>query len=168
MTFAKASALALGFVIAFALGVWTGPYLMDRGTAVIKERPAARVTQPSGTATKSRAARAERETRETRDAAVSGLSASEPEVHARVKPLLNMGTKMELASEGFRDAEQFATVARAARNTQIPFAVLKHRVLNEGKTLAQAIRESNPEVNAAAEVRRARAEAREDLASVRG
>jgi len=55
------------------------------------------------------------------------------------------------------------TVAHAARNTQVPFMVLKHRVLNEGRTLADAIREYKPEVNAKAEVTRARAAARADL-----
>ena len=35
--------------------------------------------------------------------------------------------------------------------------VLKHRVLEEGKTLAAAISESRPGINAAAEVVRARA-----------
>ena len=63
-------------------------------------------------------------------------------------------------------AEQFATVAYAARNTEVPFMVLKHRVLDEGKTLAASIRESRPGINAAAEVVRARAEARRDVAAL--
>ena len=41
--------------------------------------------------------------------------------------------------------------------------VLKHRVLTEGKSLAKAIRESKPDLDANAEVRRARAEAKSDL-----
>ena len=73
---------------------------------------------------------------------------------------------MEIAAEGFTSAEQFATVAYAAHNTDVPFMVLKHRVLDEGKTLAAAIRESKPGINAAAEVVRARAEARRDVASL--
>ena len=44
--------------------------------------------------------------------------------------------------------------------------VLKHRVLEERKSLAAAIRESKPGINAAAEVLRARAEARRDVASL--
>ena len=75
---------------------------------------------------------------------------------------------MSLAAEGFRNAEQFAAVAHAARNTEIPFVLLKHRVLNEGKTLATAIRESQPTINAETEATRAVAEARSDLARLAG
>ena len=70
---------------------------------------------------------------------------------------------MTIAAEGFHSAEEFATVAHAAKNTDVPFMVLKHRVLTEGKSLAKAIRESKPDLDANAEVRRARAEARSDL-----
>ena len=41
--------------------------------------------------------------------------------------------------------------------------VLKHRVVNEGRTLAEAIHESKPELDAKAEVARARAAAQADL-----
>ena len=70
------------------------------------------------------------------------------------------------AASGFRDAEQFATVAHAARNTNVPFVVLKHRVLEEKQTLAQAIRASRPDVNAAREVVRAHDAARFDIAVI--
>jgi hypothetical protein len=86
----------------------------------------------------------------------------------RLKPLLNAGTNLTLAAEGFRGGEQFATLVHAARNTNIPFMVLKHRVLNERKTLADAIAESKPDVNAAGEARRARAQARLDIEALRG
>ena len=75
---------------------------------------------------------------------------------------------MEIASDGFRDAEQFATVAHAARNTNVPFMALKHRILEEGKSLAAALKELKPEIDAAAEARRAREEARRDVAAMRG
>jgi hypothetical protein len=75
---------------------------------------------------------------------------------------------MEVAAEGFRSAEQFAMVAHAARNTGVPFMVLKDRVLNDGRTLADAIRESKPEVDAKAEVARAEAAAKSDLEAVAG
>ena len=57
------------------------------------------------------------------------------------------------------------TVAHAARNTNVPFVLLKHRVLNEGRTLADAIHEAKPELDAKAEVERARAAAQSDLAN---
>ena len=73
---------------------------------------------------------------------------------------------MTIAAEGFRDAEQFATVAHAARNTQVPFLLLKHRVLNEGQTLSAAIRSSKPDVDSASEAKRARTQARSDIAAI--
>ena len=91
---------------------------------------------------------------------------SAPELQAHLKPLLNKGSDMTLAASDFRDAEQFAAVAHAARNTNVPFVLLKHRVLNEGKTLAEAIRESKPDLNALAEANRARAEAKSDMVAL--
>jgi hypothetical protein len=85
-------------------------------------------------------------------------------VHARLKPVLNRGARMDVAAQGFRSAEEFATVAHAARNTNVPFMVLKHRVLVEGRTLADAIRESKPDVDARAEVAKAAAAAKSDIA----
>jgi hypothetical protein len=75
---------------------------------------------------------------------------------------------MTLASNGFPSAEQFATVAHAARNTQVPFVLLKHRVLTEGRSLSAAIREFKPELDARREVTRARAEARSDISALGG
>ena len=46
-------------------------------------------------------------------------------------------------------------MAHAARNTDIPFMVLKHRVLAEGKPLAAAIAELKPELNEVEEANRA-------------
>jgi hypothetical protein len=89
-----------------------------------------------------------------------------PELRDRVKAVLNPGAKPEIAAEDFSSPEQFMTVAHAARNTQVPFMVLKDRVLNQGQSLAQAIHEFKPDLDAKAEVTRARAAAREDLESV--
>jgi hypothetical protein len=96
------------------------------------------------------------------------IALSAPELHERLKPLLNKGTDITLAAEGFRNAEQFATLVHAARNTEVPFVVLKHRVLTDGKTLAAAIRESKPDMDAMMEANRARAQARSDIARLRG
>ena len=89
-----------------------------------------------------------------------------PELHKRLKPVLTEGTNLTIAADGFRDAEQFATVAHAARNTGVNFMLLKNRVLDQRKSLASAIREFNTEVNAAMEVSRARAMARADIAAL--
>ena len=87
----------------------------------------------------------------------------DPELRNRVQAVLNPGTRMELAAEDFETPREFVMVAHAARNTSVPFMVLKHRVVNEGRTLAEAIRESKPDLDAKAEVARALAAAQADL-----
>jgi hypothetical protein len=71
-----------------------------------------------------------------------------------------------MAAEGFRDGEQFAMVAHAARNTQVPFVLLKHRVLNDRQTLSDAIRASSPDMDGASETSRARTQARWDIVAI--
>ena len=88
-----------------------------------------------------------------------------PELQKRLKPVLSRGTDLDKAADGFRDAEQFATVAHAAKNTDVPFMVLKHRVLNEGMPLSTAIHESNPYLDVSAAAQLARVEARKDIAA---
>ncbi len=74
---------------------------------------------------------------------IAAVSVPAPELHARIKPILNRGADVSIASEEFQDATQFAAVAHAAPKTGIPFMVLKHRVLNERMSLADAIRASD-------------------------
>jgi hypothetical protein len=89
----------------------------------------------------------------------------EPEFRDRVKEVLAPGTRLEFAAQDFESAEQFMTVAHAARNTGVPFVVLKDRVLNQKRTLADAIRESKPNLDAKSEAARAEAAAESDLAN---
>jgi hypothetical protein len=163
MTIGKMTALSLGFVGCFALGVWTGPHITKRADSAVS---AVHDTVTPGTQGEAKADAA----RSTRRAAAPTVrvAVSEPALHDRLKPVLNRGANMSIAAEGFRSAEQFATVAHAARNTEVPFVLLKHRVLNEGKSVAEAIRESKPAVNAAVEANLARAQARSDIASIAG
>jgi hypothetical protein len=166
MMFGRASVLAMvlcGVVGGTALGLWLGPHMKDRASSEIQV-PAARAERPSVAAADHRRVAAPR--RDIPKAVKAGIPVSAPELQARLKPLLNQGSDMTLAARDFRDAEQFAMVAHAARNTNVPFVILKHRLLNEGKTLAEAIRESKPDLNAQAEANRARAEARSDIAAL--
>jgi hypothetical protein len=169
MTFGKGAALAAGFAGAMALGVWVGPHITsDRGTASVtphiyvggSPNTTATATSPSRPRPSASPVRAR--------AATPAIAPTSPDLQNQLKPLLNKGSDMTMASEGFRDAEQFAAVAHASRNTEIPFVLLKHRVLNERKTLSAAIRESKPEMNAELESRRAVAEARSELAKIAG
>ena len=175
MTYGKGLALALGFVGATALGVAIGPYVIDHPAA----RQASVDVRQDGdvaSAAKSSANRAAR----TGDAATMGRTATNapasnsittasPELHAKLRPLFVFAGKPDMTrvSAGFDNAEQFAAVAHAARNMEIPFALLRHRVTEQDKSLEAAIRELKPDVNAAIEAERARAEARSDIAAIR-
>jgi hypothetical protein len=168
---------AAGAIVA---GVMFAPSLMpDRDTELVNA-PSAAVEPATTPAPKPRAARrataraadaraiarAEAEPKTIAPATVPTLPATEPELHARLKDVLNRGAKMEIAAQGFRDAEQFATVAHAARYTEVPFMVLKHRVLDEGQTLAEAIRASKPDIDVDRQVARARNAARFDISVI--
>jgi hypothetical protein len=181
MTNGKIALITTGVAGAIVLGVLAGPSLMHRDATtepeavaapapvdVESEKPRAVPAPRARSAMKDTKAMAAT-TKGNRTIApdrVPSLSATEPELHARLKPVLNPGTRMADAAAGFRDAEQFAAVAHAARNTNVPFVVLKHRVLEEKQTLAQAILASRPDVNAAREVARAHDAARFDIAVI--
>jgi hypothetical protein len=172
MTIGKLSALTVGLIGAVGLGIAIDrTIIIPRDTTMASPRSGT-VARASETS-RARAAAVPRVTTETRAeskvrAHVAAISTSAPQLHERLKPVLSRGTRMELAADGFRDAEQFATVAHAARNTGVPFVVLKHRVLNDGQTLANAIRASKPELDAKREVSRARSAARSDLEAIAG
>jgi hypothetical protein len=174
----KTSAAALGLVGGLALGVWIGSEVIsDRAdvtpqpaavsTEVVPESPAP--TAPAKPRRVNRVARAassaaiEAPAPESVPKLVMTIPVSAPELHQRMKPVLARGTKLPLAVDGFTSAEQFATLAHAARNTQVPFILLKHRVLTEGQSLEEAIRASKPDIDARTEALRARGEARADI-----
>jgi hypothetical protein len=159
--FARTSTVILGMVGAFALGLTIGPQLTATRAAapapmthVAPDAPAAAVPAAS-LAAPAAAPRLE-----------LVLPASALPVRQHVKRLLNDGADVTMAADGFHNARQLMTVAYAARNTDIPFVLLKHRVLTERMSLGRAIRESRPELDEAAEVTRARAEAKADLARI--
>lgn len=169
------TAAVLGLLGGAALGVWIGaemasPDLSPAPVAVVQpvEAPA-----PETVKTMPRRGRVSRPIPAKAAAAeapklVMTIPVSAPGLHDRMKPVLARGTRIPMAVEGFSDAEQFATIAHAARNTQVPFILLKHRVLTEGQSLEQAIRASKPDLDAAREVQRARVEARNDIAALAG
>ena len=179
MTFGKATALTAGLVGAMAFGVWVGPRLTGHmenvkdTTGTHAAAPAAPSAEATKTATPSRprtpAARGDTTTtaRATTNAAgTTTVALSAPKLHKRLKPLLKPGADMAIVSEGFRNAEDFAATVHASKNTNVPFMILKHQVVDERKSLVNAIRESKPDANASLEADLARSEARSDLASL--
>jgi hypothetical protein len=175
MTVGKAGLITAGFVGVVALGVATGPTIQKHWSSM--HAPVTQSAEPStpAPATAPPARHAHSTARRTHDVPATknesnrietiAVSMWEPEFRDRVKAVLNRGAKPEIAAANFASAEQFMTVAHAARNTQVPFMVLKDRVLNQGQSLAQAIHEFKPDLDARAEVTRAHAAAREDLES---
>lgn len=169
MSKGRTSVVVISAITAFGFGVFAGPYLTGRSASVQSDIPyltaaelPAQEDQPIADATP-RAVRPR-----VPRAAGPALTATSVDLHARLKPVLNRGTNMHIAAEGFRDGQQFAMVAHAARNTDVPFALLKHRVLTEGKSLTAAIRESKPAVDAAVQADLAVAQARADIATIQG
>ena len=187
MTYGKAGLIATGFVAAFALGVMTGPTIRDNwygmnapeeavaAQPVEKSEPAALKADRPASRARASSSRVDRRVDRADDVVAAkkapntiqaiAVNLWEPELQDRVKAVLNPGSRPEVAAADFDSAEQFMTVAHAARNTQLPFMVLKDRLLNQGQSLAEAIHEFKPELDAKAEVTRARAAARSDLES---
>src|SRR4051794_15835087 len=182
MTLGKASLLTAGLVGMFALGVESGPAIHDswsktRTPEAPVSTPAAHVETstpaapaPVRTARPAHRPSAAPPTTESisakkPDGAIQMIAVSlwEPQLRNRVKSVLNPGSQLDLAAADFNSSEQFLTVAHAARNTSVPFMVLKDRVVNQGQSLTDALRELKPHVDAKAEAARARSEARSDL-----
>lgn len=184
MNTGKRTAATLGLVGGLALGAWIGSEMTLMNSREVVAPQAAAVTaqaveEPAAPAAPVKAKRVTRVRRAAVDPVVAGASAPEsapklvmtipvsaPELHKRMKPVLARGTKLPLAVEGFASAEQFAALAHAARNTQVPFILLKHRVLTEGQSLEDAIRASKPALDARREANRARAAAKSDIAAL--
>jgi hypothetical protein len=155
MTLLKAAAVIVALMVAFVLGLALRPYIVQQPPM------SAAVTVPIQPApvTTTHPAKPAATTLEARAATVTVT----PALETRVKPLLKTGADMKLAAEGFSTGEQFAAVAHAANNTDIPFVLLKDRVLNKHMTLAAAIHASRPALPADVEANRARAEAQSDV-----
>jgi hypothetical protein len=176
MNLAKVSALVVTLAGAFSLGVWIGPRLTERGDVIEQASPVAQAAAPvteTKQAVPAPSPQLSRRRTSPMRAASSGVTpvkvwAGGAELQQRLKPLLNKGANMDIASQDFEDGEQFAMVAHAARNTEIPFVVLKHCVVDDGKGLSEAIREFKPSLDASAEAKRAREEAKSDVAAIEG
>src|SRR5829696_7763707 len=108
MTIGTMTALGLGFVGAFALGVWTGPHIMQPADPTAS---AVHDTVTPGTPDEAKAASEARGASRAAVARTARVGVSAPALHDRLKPVLNRGANMAIAAEGFRSAEQFATVA---------------------------------------------------------
>ena len=179
MNLGRAVLFTVALVAVFIAGVITGPTIRDlrwqmTEPAATVAAPAAEPVAPASVnKAERRMPRAKRSPSRTDDVVAAkkapdtiqtiAVSVWEPELRDRVKAVLSPGSRLEVAAADFDDSEQFVTVAHAARNTKVPFMVLKDGLLNRGQSLAETIREFKPELDAKAEVKRARVAARADL-----
>ena len=85
----------------------------------------------------------------------------------RLNPLLNERVNLDTVATGFQTTEDFAATVHASRNIRVPFTLLKHEVVDEGKTLADAIQAVKPTANTSLEADLARSEARADLTAIK-
>ena len=100
---------------------------------------------------------------------VATMRSATPTLAEKAQGLLNPGADVNLAVQGFGSPQQFLAVVYAAKNVNVPFVVLKDKVVTKKMTLAQAISATSKySVNANLEAARAESEARADLARKTG
>jgi hypothetical protein len=165
-------ALATTGVGAIAAAIWIASSAPDRSPipdraerAATPATDVARTSEPAKKRVTARPAEpdAVAETTGPSTVIVPSYLVTQPKLADRVEPLLQRGADVQLAAEGFRTPELFMAVAHASRNLEVPFVVLKHRVLNERMTLSKAIAATRPDVNAAEHASQAMAAARADV-----
>lgn len=88
---------------------------------------------------------------------------------ARLTPLLPPGLSLADAAKGFHSEHEFIAALHASRNLNIPFAQIKAEMTGrDHDTLAVAIFEQQPNVDALAEARKAMNQAKTDLQATGG
>jgi len=171
----KASALAGALFGSMIIGAWVGPYFADRAQAfgdgdIHLTSPPAEVPAPSTPAkpeAKTHAGRARAAAASSAAVQTPRILLDNPKLVRRLKTMLTDGAKMNVVASGFRNSEDLAAAVHAARNTKVPFMVLKHEIVDEGRSLVAAIHVVKPTADASLEADLARSEARADLASIR-
>ncbi len=166
MTAGKTSVLIATMVGGTVLGMWLAPRVTPLETAFHHPPAVATASAPAaGPAVAAAAPAVEPETAAPAATARIARAAYRPSDRflAREQPLLEPGTNMTVAARGFHSATQFASIARASRNLNVPFVLLKDRTVTRHMSLQRAIHTLKPGVNARIEADRALAEARSDV-----
>jgi hypothetical protein len=164
----KIVGIILAVVVVVALGIVAASRLMHRSTSEATSTAAQPIASEPGESRPSKPTPAPQAAAPKRVARHEApvIPPTTPKLQKALKPLLHRGTNMDIAAEGFKSGMQFAAVVHAAQNTEVPFVVLKHHVLDEKKPLAVAIHESKPNVNASREAKKAWAQARAELSTL--
>jgi hypothetical protein len=91
-----------------------------------------------------------------------------PQLVARLTPLLPSGTTLDQAAAGFRNQGQFIAALHASQNLGIPFTQLKSEMTGtDHDSLGKAIHDLKPTLDAKAAAKTAEQEARADVKTTR-
>lgn len=94
----------------------------------------------------------------------SDLLSQNTKLSSRLQGLLPAGTNVGEAAQGFKNLGEFVAATHVAHNLDIPFDLLKERMTGPSPvSLGKAIKELKPDVNARAEVKKAKKQADKDL-----
>jgi hypothetical protein len=89
--------------------------------------------------------------------------AANPKFSAKLAPFFPAGANLQQEAAGFKNLGEFVAAAHVSHNLGIRFAELKTRMAG-GQSLGDAIHDLKPEANHRAEEKKAREQARKDLA----
>lgn len=78
---------------------------------------------------------------------------------SKLEGRLPAGTDLMLAAEGFRNLGQFVAAVNVSNNLGLSFTELKMRMVDDGMSLGQAIKDLRPTADTTTEVRRAETDA---------
>jgi hypothetical protein len=89
--------------------------------------------------------------------------ADQPQLAAKLQPLLPTGTVLKTAATGFKTLGSFVSAVHVANNLDIPFAELKAKITGpNAESLGQAIHDLKPTADANHEVKKATDQAKHD------
>ena len=89
--------------------------------------------------------------------------ADQPQLAAKLQPLLPTGTVLKTAATGFKTLGSFVSAVHVANNLDIPFAELKAKITGpNAESLGKAIHDLKPTVDADQEVKKATDQAKHD------
>ena len=86
-----------------------------------------------------------------------------PQLVAKLQPLLPGGMSVEQAAAGFSNQGQFLAAVHVSHNLGIPFNDVKSKTLSDGGSLGSAIHALKPSADVKAEVEHANQQAADDL-----
>jgi hypothetical protein len=89
--------------------------------------------------------------------------ANQPQLAAKLQPLLPAGTNLQTAATGFKNLGAFVSAVHVSKNLDIPFADLKAKLTGpNAESLGKAIQQLKPTADSDQEVKKATTQAKQD------